>query len=143
MAGKIFVRRRDGRIEVRLNEFGRSMVREAFRNVVAAEHDPDHEWHASLTSPIDPSLDSDNPLSMLTRQNETSTNAELASLTVDEQFLNENEAWSWLTTLQVALRSTAQSRGLLDQAKLESGDPDLIEYVRMLQQFLFQLADCL
>lgn len=143
MAGKIFVRRRDGRIEVRLNELGRSIVREAFRNVVAAEHDPSHEWHASLTAPIDPSLDHDNPLSMLTRQNETSTNAELAALTIDEQFLNESEAWSWLTTLQVALRSTAQSRGLLDEERLEKGDPELLEYVRTLQQLLFQLADCL
>lgn len=143
MAGKIFVRRRDGRIEVRLNEHGRSIVREAFRNVVAAEHDPNHEWHASLTAPIDPSLDHDNPLSMLTRQNETSTNAELAALTIDEQFLNEHEAWSWLTTLQVALRSTAQSRGLLDEEKLEKGDPELLDYVRTIQQLLFQLADCL
>jgi hypothetical protein len=143
MAGKIFVRRRDGRIEVRLNELGRSVVREAFHNVVAAEHDPTHDWHASLTSPIDPSLDHDNPLSMLARQNETSTNAELATLTLDEQFLNESEAWSWLTTLQVALRSTAQSKGLLDQERLETCAPELLEYVRMLQLFLFQLADCL
>jgi len=143
MAGKLFVRRRDGRIEVRLNELGRSVVREAFHDVVAAEHDPNHLWHASLTAPIDPSLDQDNPVSMLTRQNETSTNAELATLTVDEQFLNSNEAWAWLTTLQVALRSTAQSRGLLDQEQLEKGDPQVLEYVRTLQQLLFALADCL
>jgi hypothetical protein len=143
VAGKLFVRRRDGRIEVRLNEYGRGIAREAFRNVVAAEHDPNHEWHTSLTAPIDPSLDHDNPLSMLARQNETSTNAELASLTLDEEFLNENEAWAWLTTLQVALRSTAQSKGLLSEDQLAKSEPVLLEYIRTLQQFLFQLADCL
>ncbi|NNN00922.1 MAG: hypothetical protein HKL86_03730 [Acidimicrobiaceae bacterium] len=140
---KLFVRRRDGRIEVRLNELGRSVVRDSFRNVVAAEHDPNHDWHASLTAPIDPSLDHDNPVSMLNRQNETSTNAELASLTVDEDFLNEVEAWSWLTTLQVALRSTAQAQGILDEQRLATCDAELLEYIQMLQQFLFQLADCL
>lgn len=143
MAGKLFIRRRDGRIEVRLNEYGRTVVRAAFRNVVAAEHDPNHEWHTSLTSPIDPSLDQDNPLSMLTRQNETATNAELASLTADEDFLTEAEAWSWLTTLQVALRSTAQAHGLMSDEHFAQADADLVDSVRTLQQFLFQLADCL
>lgn len=143
MAGKLFVRRRDGRIEVRLNEFGRSVAREAFRNVVAAEHDPTHEWHVSMTSPIDPSLDSDNPVSMLTRQNETATNAELAALTIDEDFLTQTEAWTWLTTLQVALRSTAQAKGLLSDEQLAASEPEVLDYIRTLQQFLFQLADCL
>ena len=84
MAGsKIFTRRRDGRVEVRMNDYGRSVVRSAFANVLAAERDPDHEWHVSLTGPIDPSLDQDNPVAMLARQTETSTNAELASLTVE------------------------------------------------------------
>ena len=99
VGGKLFTRRRDGRVEVRMNEYGRSVVRSAFANVLAAERDPDHEWHVSLSGPIDPSLDQDDPVSMLTRQNETSTNAELAGLTVDEQFLNDAEAWVWLTTL--------------------------------------------
>jgi len=53
---KIFTRRRDGRVEVRMNDYGRSVVRSAFANVLAAERDPDHEWHVSLTGPIDPSL---------------------------------------------------------------------------------------
>ncbi len=143
MAGKLFVRRRDGRIEVRLNEWGRSVVREAFRNVVASEHDPNHEWHVSLNAPIDPSLDSDNPVSMLTRQNETATNAELAALTIDEDFLTSNEAWTWLTTLQVALRSTAQSKGLLSDDQLAASEPDVLDYIHTLQLFLFQLAECL
>ena len=126
-----------------MNDYGRTIVRTAFANVLAAERDPDHEWHFALSGPIDPSLDQDNPLSMLARQRETSTNAELASLTAAEQFLNDSEAWAWLTTLQVALRSTAQSRGLLTDEHLAASDPRVLEYVQTLQQFLFQLADCL
>ena len=139
---RLFVRRRDGRIEVRINDYGREVIQGAFANVLAAERDPNHEWHVALSGPIDPSLDHDNPLSILSRENETSTNAELAELTVAEQFLNEAEAWAWLTTLQVALRSTAQSKGLLSDDQLAAAEPALLDYVRTLQQFLFQLAEC-
>jgi hypothetical protein len=140
--GKVFTRRRDGRVEVRMNDYGRSVVRSAFANVLAAERDPDHEWHTALTGPIDPSLDQDNPVSMLARQTETSTNAELASLTVDEQFLNDAEAWVWLTTLQVALRSTAQTNGLHTDEQLAEADEQMLAYVRTLQSLLFDLAAC-
>jgi hypothetical protein len=139
---KVFTRRRDGRVEVRINEYGRSVVRSAFANVLAAERDPDHEWHVSLSGPIDPSLDHDNPVSVLARQSETSTNAELASLTVDEEFLNDAEAWVWLTTLQVALRSTAQTNGLLTDEQLAAADAEMLSYVRTLQSLLFDLAAC-
>jgi hypothetical protein len=143
MAGsKLFVRRRDGRVEVRMNDYARSVVKSAFENVLAAEEDPNHEWHVALSGPIDPSLDQDNPLSMLKRQTETSTNAELAGLTIDEQFLNDGEAWAWLTTLQVALRSTAQTNGLLTDEQLAASKDELLTYVRTLQQFLFDLAGC-
>ncbi len=143
MAGtKLFIRRRDGRLEVGMNDYGRSIVRSAFANVLAAEKDPDHEWHVALSGPIDPSLDHDNPVSMLARQNETSTNAELAGLTVEEQFLTDAEGWAWLTTLQVALRSTAQSKGLLNDEQLAAADGELLEFVQSLQQFLFDLAAC-
>lgn len=143
MAGaKLFTRRRDGRVEVRMNDYARDIVRSAFSNVLAAERDPQHEWHVALSGPIDPSRDQDDPLSMLARQNETSTNAELAGLSVDEQFLNDTEAWAWLTTLQVALRSTAQSKGLLNDAQLAASNPDVLVYVQTLQHFLFDLAAC-
>lgn len=143
MAGaKLFTRRRDGRVEVRMNDYARDVVRSAFSNVLAAERDPEHEWHVALSGPIDPSLDQDDPLSMLARQNETSTNAELAGLSVDEQFLNDTEAWAWLTTLQVALRSTAQSKGLLTDEQLAATSADVLTYVQTLQQFLFDLAAC-
>ena len=143
MAGtKLFNRRRDGRIEVRMNDYGRSIVRSAFANVLSAEKDPKHEWHVALSGPIDPSLDHDNPLSMLARQNETSTNAELAGLTIEEQFLTDAEGWAWLTTLQVALRSTAQSKGLLNDEQLAAADEELVDFVRTLQHFLFDLAAC-
>jgi hypothetical protein len=139
---KLFTRRRDGRVEVRMNDYARDVVRSAFSNVLAAERDPEHEWHVALSGPIDPSLDQDDPLSMLARQNETSTNAELAGLSVDEQFLNDTEAWAWLTTLQVALRSTAQSKGLLTDEQLAATSADVLTYVQTLQHFLFDLAAC-
>jgi hypothetical protein len=139
----MFVRRRDGRIEVRLNDVGRSVAREAFGHVVAAERDPNHEWHVSLNAPIDPSSDQDDPLATLNRQNETSTNAELAVMTLNERFLNDAEAWAWLSTLQVALRSTAVANGLLSEEKLAACDEELLGYIRNLQAILFELAECL
>jgi hypothetical protein len=140
---RMFVRRRDGRIEVRLNDLGREVAREAFGHVVAAERDPDHEWHVTLSAPIDPSSDQDDPLATLSRQNETSTNAELAVMTLNEQFLNDAEAWAWLSTLQVALRATAVANGLLSDEKLAACDPELMNFIRTLQSFLFELAECL
>jgi hypothetical protein len=139
---RMFVRRRDGRIEIRLNEFGRSAAREAFGHVVAAERDPDHEWYIILNSPIDPSSDQDDPVATLNREHDTSTNAELAVMTLNDQFLNDAEAWAWLCTLQVALRSTAISNGLLSDEKLAACGSDLLEYVRTLQSLLFELAEC-
>ena len=50
MAGaKLFTRRRDGRVEVRMNDYARDVVRSAFSNVLAAERDPEHEWHVALS----------------------------------------------------------------------------------------------
>jgi len=142
MAGKLFVRRRDGRIEVRLNDVGRAAIREIFAHVLAAERDPDHEWHLSLNAPINPSSDDDDPLSSLGRQNEIASNAELSIMTLKEQFLNDAEGWAWLSTLQVALRSTAVVNGLLSDEKLESCAPELLDDIRTMQQFLFELAAC-
>ncbi len=142
VGNRLFVRRRDGRIEVRLNDAGRAVAKEAFGRVVAAERDPTHEWHAGLNAPIDPSEDDDNPLSSLGRQQEIATNAELAYMTLNEQFLNEGEAWAWLSTLQIALRSTAVAHGLLSEEKLTSAPSELMDFVRTIQQFLFSLAEC-
>ncbi|MCU1363455.1 MAG: hypothetical protein JWM55_1283 [Acidimicrobiaceae bacterium] len=142
MSAKLFVRRRDGRIEVRLNDAGREVLHDTFGRVVAAERDLEHEWHLSLNSPINPSNDDDDPLSTLARQNEIATNAELAVMTLNEQFLNDAEAWAWLSTLQIALRSTAVANGILSDEKLESAPPELLEEIRTIQQFLFDLAAC-
>ena len=144
MAGhRLFIRRRDGRIEVRLNDAGRSFARDVFAQVVTAERDPDHQWHASLHSPIDPSIDADNPLSTLARQSETTTNAELALVCVEEQFLTTTEAWAWLTSLQVALRSVAVANGVLSDEKLAEMDDALKSEIGTLQMLLFSLAECL
>jgi hypothetical protein len=142
MATKLFVRRRDGRVEVRLNDVGRGIVREVFAHVVAGERDPEHEWHLSLNPPINPSNDDDDPLSTLARQSETASNAELAVMTLQEQYLTDSEAWAWLSTLQVALRSTAVANGILSDEKLESAPEELLDEIHILQQFLFDLAGC-
>ena len=63
-------------------------------------------------------------------------------MTLNDQFLNDAEAWAWLCTLQVALRSTAISNGLLSDEKLAACGSDLLEYVRTLQSLLFELAEC-
>lgn len=142
MPTKLFIRRRDGRIEVRLNDAGRDAIREVFAHVVASERDPDHEWHLSMNAPINPSNDNDDPLSTLSRQHDIATNAELSVMTLNEQFLNDAEAWSWLCTIQVALRSTAVSKGIMDDEKLASCEPELLDEIRLMQQFLFDLAAC-
>jgi hypothetical protein len=82
---RLFVRRRDGRVEVRLNDVGRGIAREVFAHVLAAEQDAEHEWHLSLNPPINPSNDDDDPLSTLARQSETASNAELAVMTLNEE----------------------------------------------------------
>jgi hypothetical protein len=140
--GKLFIRRRDGRVEVRLNDAGRTLVREMFAHVVAAERDAEHDWHLSLNLPINPSSDNDDPLATLARQSDIATNAELSIMTVREEFLNDAEAWAWLSTLQVALRCTAVANGILNDEKLESCEPDLLDEIRMIQQLLFELAAC-
>jgi len=139
---KMFIKRRDGRIEVRLNDTGRAILYESFGHVVAAERDPEHDWHRSLNSPIDPSSDDDNPLSMLTRQSQISTNAELAFMTRNEQFINEQEAWAWLTTMQISLRETAFANGILNDEKWGSANDSLRDQIQTLQAFLFELAEC-
>jgi len=141
MASRLFVRRRDGRLEVRLNDAGRQMVAEAFAHVLAAESDPEHDWHASLNGPIDPSTDLDDPLATLSRQHEITSNVELAIATLHEDFLNDAEAWAWLCSLQVALRGLVTAKGLLSADRLAQSDVATRDYITTLQSLLFGLAD--
>ena len=143
MAARLFVRRRDGRIEVRLNESGRGIAREAFSHVLAAETDPEHDWFASLNVPIDPSHDVDDPLATFNRQHDVTSNVELALATLDEDFLNDAEAWAWLCTLQVALRATIVTKGLLSEDRLLEADEATNVYIKTLQTFLFAIADAM
>jgi hypothetical protein len=142
VVNKLFVRRRDGRVEVRLNELGRGLVREMCARVLAAERDVEHEWHLSLRPPINPSSDDDDPLSALARENEMASNAELAFTSLNEQYLTDAEAWAWLCNLQVALRATAIAHGILSDEKLEEAPPELLDDIRTLQHFLFDLSAC-
>lgn len=142
MPGQLFVRRRDGRIEVRLNDAGRAIVREVFAHVLAAERDPDHEWHLSLNAPIDPSRDEDDPAATMARKNDIASNAELCVMTLNERYLTDAEAWAWLSTIQVALRTTAVVNGILSDERLETCPADVLEEIRTMQHFLFDLSAC-
>lgn len=141
MASRLFVRRRDGRIEVRLSDAGREVAREAFGRVLAAEVDPEHEWHASLNAPINPGSDVDDPLAIFNRQHDVTSNVELAVATLNEEFLNDAEAWAWLCTLQVALRAVITAKGLLSADRLEETDEETQANIKTLQTLLFGLAD--
>jgi len=142
VAGKLFVRRRDGRVEVRVNDTGRMMLREFFVHVVAGERDGEHEWHVALNAPINPSSDVDDPLSTLARQSDIASNAELSLMTSNAKFLSDAEAWAWLSTLQVSLGSKAIGHGILSDEKLETCPPEVLEEIRTMQQFLFDLSAC-
>ncbi len=142
MAGMLFVRRRDARVEVRVNDEGRQLLRDIFVRVVAAERDVTHEWHAPLNAPINPSSDDDDPVATLTRQSDIASNAELSFMTVNESFLTDAEAWAWLCTIQVALRSTAVAHGVLSDERLATTEPALLEEIHTMQRFLYDLSGC-
>ncbi len=63
-------------------------------------------------------------------------------MTLKEQFLTEAEALAWLSTIQIALRSTAVVHGLLSDEKLEACPPEILGDIRTMQQLLFELAAC-
>ncbi len=139
----IFIRRRDGRIEVRLNEWARQFIEQQFTTLSLAQEDVGHDWFAPLSAPIDPSRDDDDPLCTLERQKSTASNVELALLTVDEEFLNDGEAWAWLRSLQRALRATASTMDLATAQDVEVASASDLEVVHALQLLLFELAEVL
>ena len=118
---QLFVRRRDGRIEVRLNDAGRVVAREAFGRRGGGRAGPGPRVARGPECPDRSEQRHRRPASpTLNRQSDIATNAELAVMTLNEQFLNESEAWAWLSTFQLALRSTAVANGLVNQERLES-----------------------
>jgi hypothetical protein len=143
VAPRIFVRRRDGRIEVRLNQPGRDLVKYVASETLVAETDPDHQWWASLTSPITPVDDTDDPLVVLARQSEVTSHAELVLSSLDEEFLNDDEAWAWLCTLQVGLRALHLGAGVRKETEIESLEPVIRETLQGIQALLWSLADVL
>ena len=140
---QLFVKKRDGSVEVLLNQFGRDFVRVQFQLLHDAHEEVGHQWTASLSQPIDPSRDLDDPLRTLERQKATASNAELALLTVDEPTLNTSEAWAWLSSLQLALRATASAKHLATSEDLEQAAIEDLDLIHSLQQLLFELADAL
>lgn len=139
----LFKKKRDGSISVHVNAQARAFIGEIFNQVVAAENDPNHVWHASMNPPINPAANSDDPLATFSRQKEMASNAELAQMTVNEDTLSAGEAYAWMTSLQLALRATATSQGLIDEESLARIDPETKQYILNVQSLLYGLADCL
>ncbi len=139
---RLFVRRRGGGIEVRLNAAGRAFVAAVAQRVAAAERGDDPGWGPLLASPIEPAGVED-PLVTLGRQRDVATNAELVGLTVGDDELTDAEAWAWLSTLQLALRALADENAITDDDALASSASPIVDQVHTLQLMLFALASCL
>ena len=139
--GAIFVRRRDGRIQVRLTDEGRTFVGAQFDRLRAAEDDD--KWRPLLQLPIDPRRDDDDPLRSLQRQEAIVSNAEMASLTVHHEFLSEGEAWAWMSSLQLCLRTVATLAGVVTPDDVATRTHEELSEILGLQQLLFDLASAL
>ncbi len=137
----IFIRRRDGRIEVRLNDYGRTFVRDLLTHLMDVETQADHPWRSATNQPIDPASDADDPLWVLERERMTSSHAELALMTVDDEFLTDAEAWAWLCALQNVLRGVSSERGFFSDTDVERASDDALSDVRLIQLLLFELAE--
>ena len=137
----IFARRRDGRIQVRLTDEGRLFVAAQFDRLRAA--DANDEWRPLLQMPIDPQRDDDDPLRALQRQEVMVSNAEMSSLTVHEEFLSEGEAWAWLSSLQLCLRTVATLAGVETPDDVASRKQEDVAEILALQELLFDLAAAL
>ncbi len=140
---KIFIQRRDGRIEVKLNKDAREFLASVVDQLIAAETDGAHPWHGSLHAPITPSADSDDPLRQYERQKATATNAELMKLTLDESFLSTDEAYAWLATMQLGMRARTAEAAIFTEEDLNRADEADLQTIRALQFFLFELATTL
>ena len=140
---KIFIQRKDGRIEVKIAPDAREFLRSVVDQLIAAESDGEHPWHGALHSPITPSADSDDPLRSFERQKMTATSAELMRLTLDESFLSQDEAFAWLASMQLGLRARTSEAAIFTDEDLAQADESSLQTIRALQLFLFELATTL
>jgi len=138
-----FRRRRDGQIAVNLNDAGRDFVRHVFREIVAAEYDDDGVIHPVIYARITPGLDHDDPTRLFERQQEVSSVAERALQTCDDDLLNDSDAWAWLRTIQVALRSHAFGRDIRTAQDYQQVEGELRGYLESLQYLAWGLARAL
>lgn len=140
---KLFVRRRDDRIEVRISPAGRETIRGWVTTLIESDRDSSNPWHDAQQAPINVEADHDDPLMLWERQKLTATSAELTLLTIDETFLSHDEAWAWMSTLQNCLRNSVVSLGIVNDDALAAADPELLGPVRDLQYLLFEIARAL
>jgi len=137
-----FVKKKDG-IAVKLNEEGRRFVAMVANAVLQADRDNEHAWHEALHARVAPALDADDPLVIASRQVTTDTTAELVLVTIQDERLTDVEAWAWLRTLQIGLRSVAAAEELEDDDDLEHAVDEVQGLVQNLQVLLWDLAKAL
>ena len=135
-----FRRRRNGDIAVHLSAAGRAFMRQVFSEIVAAEYEDDGVIHPVIYARITPELDNDDPARLFERQHEVSSVAQRALDTCDDDTLSESDAWAWLRTSQVALRSHAFGRDIRTAADYEQIDGELRQYLESLQYVAWGLA---
>jgi hypothetical protein len=138
----LFSHKRSGKIHVHLNRAGRAFAKMIFERVLAAETDSSLPWHGSLNPPLAQGS-VDDPFATLSRQQQLSSNAELALLTVEEDNLTPDEAWAWLATFQVALRASSEALGIETTQDLEAAPKEALDELRGIQEFLFDLSNAL
>jgi len=140
---KVFIQRKDGRIEVQIAPGAREFLTSVVDQLIAAENDSEHPWYGALHAPITPSADNDDPLRSFERQKMTATSAELMRLTLDEAFLSQDEAFAWLASMQLGLRARTTEAAIFTDEDLAQADDTSLQTIRALQFFLFELATTL
>jgi hypothetical protein len=140
VAGRLFVRRRDGLIEPRLSERGWIFIEHAITHVGAAEHDVDHPWHAAMHGRIAPDEEHDDPLRLFERQSAYASQADMAREALRLERWSDAQAWSVFATLQVSLRLFSASCEVTSPSELTAEQRDTIE---SFQVILDRLAEVL
>ena len=140
---RAFQRRRDGRIEVNLSEQGRHYLRQEFERIHATLSDTSSTALPILRQPIDPSRDDDDPLRTLERDHAVSSSVELALVTVDEEFLNDAEAWAWAASIGLVLQGLAAHHNLHTDDDVNAADPNVTADLHAVQALLWDLSRAL
>ena len=64
-------------------------------------------------------------------------------LTIDEQFLTKDEAFAWLTTMQLGLRARAHEASIFTDEQWRSADQEVVMTIQALQELITELVAAL